>query len=134
MLTLESGKTAEYNFVRPKGAPISGEIVGLPDKNVDGVFVYVRPVSVTGDPRAKTDRKLPTFDGLGLDGAGAFKTERIAPGEYRIVATAYRTETPEERSRSGWRLPAWVGTATVTVPDAGDPPYVRVEMKPYPSP
>ncbi len=132
-LTLESGKTAEYNFVRSTGAPIRGEIIGLPDKNVDGVFVYVKPVSATGDPRDSADWKLPTFDGMGLDGNGQFTTERIAPGQYKIIATAYRTETPEERGSHGWRLPTWIGASIVTVPETGEPPRVRVEMKPYPS-
>nr|MDA3857583.1 carboxypeptidase-like regulatory domain-containing protein [Roseovarius sp.] len=113
------------------GASISGEIVGLPDENVDGVFVYVKPVEASGDPQGRTDWKLPTFDGLSLDGNGEFTTERIAPGQYKIIATANRTETAEERGRSGLRLPAWVGSAIVTVPETGEAPRVRVEMKPY---
>jgi hypothetical protein len=130
-LTLESGKTGEYNFVRPTGAPISGEIAGLPGRDVDGVFVYVKPAEASGDPRGRTDWKLPTFDGVGLDEAGEFTTECIPPGQYKVIATANRTESPEERRSTGLRLPAWVGSATVTVPETGDPPRVRVEMKPY---
>ena len=130
-LTLASGKTAAYNFVRKAGMPISGDVVGLPKEGVDGVFVYVRDQRVSGDPRKLDDWKLPTFDGLALVGNGSFTTERIPPGKYKVVVEAYKQETPGEMSGSGWRLPKWTAAADVDVPETGEPPKVRLMMRPY---
>ncbi len=131
-LTLASGKTTAYDLVRKTGTPISGDVVGLPKEGVNGVFVYVRDQRASGDPRSKLDEwKLRTFDGLALEGNGPFKTERIPPGKYKVVVQAYRQETRKEMSRSGWRLPKWIGTADVTVPESGEPPNVRLMMRLY---
>ncbi|NQT11184.1 MAG: biopolymer transporter ExbD [Planctomycetes bacterium] len=130
-LTLASGKTTAYNFVRETGTPISGDVAGLPKEGVSGVFVSVRDQRVSGDPRARDEWKLRTFDGLSLQGNGSFQTERIPPGKYQVVVEAYKQETPEEMSLSGWRLPKWMGTADVDVPESGEPPKVRLMMRPY---
>ncbi len=130
-LTLASGKTAAYEFVRKTGMPITGEVAGLPKEGVGGVFLYVRDQRASGDPRNDDDWKLRTFDGLALEGNGSFKTERIPPGKYKVVVEAYKQETPGEMSLSGWRLPKWTGTADVDVVESGDPPKVRVTMHSY---
>ena len=130
-LTLVSGKTTAYDFVRKTGTPITGEVVGLPKEGVNGVYVSIRDQRASGDPRNSDDWMLPTFDGLALEGNGTFKTERIPPGKYKVVVEAYRQETREEMSRSGWRLPKWTGTAEVDVPESGEPPKVRLMMRPY---
>ncbi|MBN2294292.1 MAG: DUF1549 domain-containing protein [Pirellulales bacterium] len=130
-LKLTTGKTIPYNLVRKTGTPISGHVVGLPKEGVSGVYVYIRDPRVSSNPRNLGDWKLPTSDGLALEGNDSFKTERIEPGKYKVVAEAYRQETPEEMTYSGVRLPKWIGTAIVNVPESGDPPNVRVEMREY---
>ena len=130
-LTLASDKTIAYNFVRKTGTPISGDVVGLPKEGVNGVFVYVRDQRVSGDPRKLDEWKLRTFDGLALEGNGPFKTERIPPGKYKVVVEAYKQETREEMSHTGIRLPKWIGTAGVNVPESGEPPKVRLMMRPF---
>jgi beta-lactamase regulating signal transducer with metallopeptidase domain/protocatechuate 3,4-dioxygenase beta subunit len=129
-LTLVSGKTTAYDFVRKTGTPIGGEVVGLPKEGVNGVYVSIRDQQASGDPRNRDDWKLRTFDGLALEGNGPFKTERIPPGKYKVVVEAYKQETREEMSRSGWRLPKWTAAADVDVPESGAPPKVRVIMRP----
>ncbi len=131
-LALASGKTTPYDLVRKTGTPIAGDVVGLPKEGVDGVFVCIRDHRVGGDPRGiNEDWKLPTFDGLALEGNGSFMTERIPPGKYKVIVKAYRQETPEEKSRSGIRLPKWIATADVEVPESGEPPKARLTMRPY---
>ncbi len=130
-LTLASGKTTAYNFVRKTGTPIGGEVVGLPKEGINGVFLYVRDQRASGDPRNRDDWKLRTFDGLALEGNGPFKTERIPPGKYKVVVEAYRQETRGEMTSTGWRLPKWIGTADVDVPESGEPPNVRLIMRSY---
>ncbi len=99
---IEAGKTAKLEFVRTKGGPISGQVVGLKEAGAPGAFVNVRPEQVTGDPRAPGDEwKLPFFDALATGPDGQFKTSRISPGTYMVTAEAYKPETPEERGRLG---------------------------------
>ncbi len=130
-LTLASGKMTAYDFVRKAGMPISGEVVGLPKEGVDGVFLYVRDQRASGNPRNSDDWKLPTFDGLALEGNGSFQTERIPPGKYKVVVEAYKQETPGEMSHSGWRLPKWTAAADVDVSKSGEPPKAHLIMRPY---
>ena len=132
-LTLASGKTTAYNVVRKTGTPITGEVVGLPKEGVNGVFVSVRDQRVSGDPRQLDEWRPRTFDGLALEGNGPFKTERLLPGKYEVVVEAYKAykrKTREEMSRLDRRRPKWFGTARVNVPESGEPPKVRVMMRP----
>jgi len=129
-VTLKPGKTTTIQFVRKRGHPIEGELVGLEHTQVPGAYVYVRPPEATGDPEARDEWKLPIFDGVVCVRGGKFKTALIEPGQYKIVAHAYEPERPGGGFSTGWRLPAYVGTAMVRVPADGPPPPVRIEMKP----
>jgi hypothetical protein len=129
-ITLEPGKTAVADFVRKGGHPIVGQLTGLKDTGVAGAFIFVKDGKATGDPRKTDEWKLPMFDADICAVDGQFKTETLSPGEYMVIAEAYK---PEDRSlgfRSGWRLPDFLGTAKVTVRAEGPPPQVRIEMKP----
>jgi hypothetical protein len=128
-VTLEAGKTTEIQLVRKTGQPIAGQLMGLKDTGVAGAFVFVKDGKATGDPRGlMADSKLATFDALACAVDGQFKTETLPPGEYTVVAEAYK---PDNSGRRGERLPDYVGTAKVTVGEGGPPPQVRIEMKPY---
>ena len=134
-VVIESGKTTESSFIRDRGAAVVGRIVGLKegmvtmDERVPGANVCVRPVSVTGDTLT-ADWKLPTFDAFACGPDGKFKTEQLLPGQYAIIAEAWRPATREEMAHTGHRLPAFVGRTVVTVPESGRPPEVTIEMKP----
>ena len=68
------------------------------DNSQPGATVCVCPESVMGDLviAAFFDRNLSLFDvrKCGLD--GRFKTERLLPGKYAIIAEAYVPEKKEE--------------------------------------
>ncbi len=129
-VTLKPGKTTTIEFVRKRGHPIDGELVGLEHTLVPGAYVYVRPPEATGDPEARDEWRLPIFDGVACVRGGKFKTALIEPGQYKIVAHAFEPEPPGVGFNTAWRLPAYVGTAMVRVPEDGPPPPVRIEMKP----
>ncbi len=129
-VTLEPGKTTTLQFVRKKGSPIEGKVVGLERTGATGAFVFVRSPKVTGDPQAHDEWRLPIYDGVTSAKDGRFKTALIEPGQYKIVAHAYEPEPRGMGISTGWRLPAYVGTAKVTVPEDGPPPRVQIEMKP----
>ena len=137
LLTIESGKTLESNFIRDRGTAVVGQVVGLKQEmrasvsgaaDSAGVLVSVR------SPEAKggifSDLELPLFDILkcGLD--GRFKTEQLLPGKYAIVVEAWLPEKPEEMQGSGIRRSSFIGWTVVTVPESGPPLQVTVELKP----
>jgi beta-lactamase regulating signal transducer with metallopeptidase domain len=133
-ITVESGKDAETTFVRDRGQRVSGQVVGLDLERVTGAFIYVRPAEATGDPRAGDRWEMPTFDALTCGPNGRFRTGRLSPGEYTVVAEVYLPEAPEQRRLSGLRVADLVGTAKVRVPEEGAAPEVRIELKPRPEP
>lgn len=131
-LRLEPGRTQRADFVRKTGSPITGDVLGLKAAGAPGAFIYVKPAEANGDPYSRDEWKLRTFDAATCKVDGRFKTARIPPGSYTVIANAYKPEPQTGVVRTGWRLPDFIGTAKVTVPQAGPPPPVRIEMKPRP--
>ncbi len=133
-ITVEAGKVIHVDFVRRTGRPIEGEVVGLREEEVPGAFIYIKPAEATGDTYNIDEWKLTTFDFLTCDVTGRFRSARIPPGFYTVIANAYKPESQTGgRMMSGYRLPDFIGTTKVKVPKDGQPPYVRIEMKPRPS-
>jgi hypothetical protein len=133
-ITVEAGEVTAVDFVRRTGQPIEGEVVGLLEEEVPGAFIYIKSVDATGDPYNIDEWKLTIFDFLTCDVTGRFKTARILPGSYTVIANAYKPEPQTGGFRStGIRLPDFIGTTKVTVPKDGQPLYVRIEIKPRPS-
>ncbi len=131
-ITLDAGKTSEVEFVRKTGHPITGEVVGLKEAGVPGALIYVKPAAATGDPLKTDEWKLTTFDALTCGEDGQFKTARIPPGTYTVIVYAYNPEPRTNIFYTGVRLPDFIGTAKVTVPENAPPPPVRIELKPRP--
>lgn len=131
-ITAEAGRVIHADFVRRAGHPIEGHIVALQEAEVPGAFIHIKPSEATGDPDDVDEWRLTTFDFLICDVTGRFKTARIAPGSYAVVANAYRPEPQTGVLRSGIRLPDFIGIAKVTVPEQGLPPRVRIDMQPCP--
>ncbi len=60
---------------------------------------------------------------------GLFLTERIAPGTYEVHADGYARLTPEQERRTGRIRPAITAQATVTVPESGKAPSLKLKLK-----
>lgn len=118
-ITLQPGKTAVAEFVRPEGHPIVGEVAGLAKGSVPGVFIEV---ASAGNEKGST-----TLDALACEVNGRFKTARIPPGTYTVTATAYK---PDRGVRLGLLVPQFVGHVEVTVPKDRPPAPVRIQMAP----
>jgi hypothetical protein len=130
-IVLDSGQTQNVDLVRAKGSSLRGELVGLEETDAPGAYIYVRSGTASGDPKDLGERALPSFDALAFNrGDRQFQTARLEPGTYTVVAEAYRPETREQQGRSGIRLPAWIGTAKVTISANTPPAPVRIEMRP----
>ena len=131
---IESGKTAVTDFVRSKGAPITGQVVGLDQGEVakakpTHVFVRVLPPKEERTQWLIFDVVMLEPDDKLMD--GQFTTERIPPGQYKVQAEVYIPETEEQRHRTGWRTPAFEGEVLVTVPEEGLPEPVKIQLAPW---
>jgi uncharacterized protein (TIGR03067 family) len=131
---VESGKTTVTDFVRPKGAPITGQVVGLDQGEVakaKPTRVYVRVL-----PPKEDRSRHPTFDSVGMEPGdkpmdGKFTTERIPPGQYKVRAEVFIPETAEQRRSTGIVPPGFEGEALVTVPEEGTPEPVKIPLAPF---
>jgi len=130
-VAVESGKTTTSEvFVRARGASVEGRLVGLKKGAITsqrGAVVRVYPVDVldeldnNGDP--------PVSDALVCDPDGKFKTERLLPGQYAIIAEAYLPTTLEQGFGTVFVQPTLFGRAVVTVPERGEPQPVTIELQ-----
>jgi len=131
---VEAGKTTVTDFVRPKGAPITGQVIGLDQGEVakaKPTHVYVRVLLPEGDRWGH-----PVFDVVGMEPGdrpmdGKFTTERIPPGRYKVRAEVYIPETESQRRSTGIVPPGFVGEALVTVPEEGLPEPVKIQLAPW---
>jgi hypothetical protein len=128
-------RTTTVEFIRPAGGrSVTGEMVGLPETGVAGTFVSVMPAEPGDvDPREKYAR--PRLDFVAA-AAGRFRTEKLPPGEYWVVATAYGPSQDRVREvDGGWGMssgvqpPAYVGWAKITVERESEPLPLRIEMR-----
>ena len=133
-IKIESGKTTVTDFVRPKGAPISGQVVGLDQGDVakaGPTRVYVRVLP------PQSGRRVPSaLDVVGMEPGerpldGRFTTERIPPGQYKVRAEVFVPETEQQRRSTGLVPPAFEGEAQVTVPEQGLPEPVKILLRPF---
>jgi len=60
---------------------------------------------------------------------GLFLTERIPPGTFEVHAEGYAPMTPEQERRTGLAMPALTAQATVTVPESGVIPSLKLKLK-----
>ena len=141
IVKIDPGKSATVDIARPKGAAVSGQVIGLdrPDMRKvtpARVFVTVERAVETGGSRPPHDNtQNPYFDTIdagtifqnGDAPDGKFTTEPLPPGKYRITANIF------DDSRSDLTTldtpPLFAGEALVTVPDEGEPPPVKIELQ-----
>ena len=128
---LKPGKETTVRFDREKNAkPISGRVTGLPDDSPYSLTVEVRSPKVTGALHSSKEDMLPTYDALSCRPGKPFETAPIPPGEYTLLAEAYRPLTRDAITSTAWPLPDFLGTVKVTVPAEGKAPKVEIKMLP----
>jgi len=131
---VEAGKATVLDFVRPKGAPITGQVVGLDQGEVAKAKPTRVDVRVVAPEGGRWDS--PRFDSIGMEPGdkpmdGKFTTERIPPGRYKVRAEVYVPETAEQRRSTGIVPPAFEGEALVTVPEEGLPEPLKIQLAPF---
>jgi hypothetical protein len=138
-----SDKTTLISFVRTTGTRLAGSVEWEEGTQLTGVILSVRKVASPDDP--PSERHFPhLFDARLLrvssnDGVqekpeivgnrGLFLTERIAPGTHEVFAEGYTSLTPEQEGRTGIVRPTLTAQSTVTVPESGVVPSLKLELK-----
>ena len=138
-----SEKTTPVSFVRTTGTRLTGSVEWDEGTKLTGVILSVRKVASPDDP--PSERLFPhLFDARLLrvssnDGPqekpeivgnrGLFLTERIPPGTYEVHAEGYAPLTPEQERSTGIVRATLTAQATVTVPESGVVPSLKLKLK-----
>ncbi len=127
--TIASGETTTIEFVRDKGAPVTGRIVGLDGDamaklKVAAVMITVRKPGEDLNARIFDEVVVPIDLPSQAPLDVKFSTERLLPGQYKIEVQLWASP-----NRANVLLaPVFVGEALVTVPDRGDPEPIKIEL------
>jgi hypothetical protein len=94
------------------------------------VNVYVQP------PKSDDPWDVSPFDVVAMEPGdqpldSKFTTERILPGRYKIRAEVYIPEKQEQAFYTGIVPPAYEGETFVTVPEQGQPDFVKITLAPF---
>jgi hypothetical protein len=138
-----SDKTTPISFVRTTGTRLAGSVEWDEGTKLTGVILSVRKVASPEDP--PSERHFPHLFDVRLlrvssnDGPqekpeivgnrGLFLTERIPPGTYEVHAEGYALLTPEQERRTGIVRPTLTAQSTVTVPESGAVPSLKLGLK-----
>ena len=138
-----SEKTTPISFVRTTGSRLTGSVEWDEGTKLTGVIVSVRKVASPDDP--PSERLFPhLFDARLLrvssnDGSqekpeivgnrGLFLTDRIPPGTVEVHAEGYAPLTPEQERSTGIVRATLTAQATVTVPESGVVPSLKLKLK-----
>jgi hypothetical protein len=138
-----SDKTTPISFVRTTGTRLVGSVEWDEGTKLTGVILSVRKVASPEDP--SSERLFPHLYDLRLlrvssngspqekpeivGNRGLFLTERIPPGTCEVHAEGYAPLTPEQEGRTGIVRPTLTAQATVTVPESGAVPSLKLGLK-----
>lgn len=126
---LKAGETKTIHFVRDRGAKVRGKITWPADTKLMGTVVAVRSERAGKSP-FDDHEWTTTYASTTAAADGAFLTERIAPGKYLLVASAYMPLTPEQRFQSGAILPSYRAEIKIEVPADGELVVEDLALKP----
>lgn len=142
-----SDKPTTVSFVRKTGARLSGSVEWDEKLELTGVIIKVQQVlpadanaadrmfAAALDARllrvsAKDEADGKTGEKPAIVGhRGLFLTERIPPGTYEVYAEGYAPLTPERQARLGIIGPTVTARSTVIVPESGNVPSLKLELK-----
>ncbi len=127
---LEPGQTQRVDMVRTTGHPIRGEVSGINDAGAAGAYIYVYSSHPTNNLEMVVHTGKP-FDMQACDVDGVFKTARLEPGTYTIVALAFKQQTSRVGMVSHSGDPEFMGAANVVVTPDKEPPPLKFELVPW---
>jgi hypothetical protein len=141
-------KTTPVSFVRPTGTRLKGSVEWDEATKLTGVILSVRKAASPDDPPSERhfpplfDARLLRVSSSGekqekfeiVGHRGLFLTERIPPGTYEVHAEGYAPLTPQQEFRTGIIGPTLTAQTTVTVPESGAVPLIKLKLEKPASP
>jgi hypothetical protein len=138
-----SDKTTPVSFVRTTGTRLTGSVEWDDGTKLTGIIISVRRAGSPDDPLYERhfghlfDARLLRVSGNGgprekpeiVGNRGLFLTERIPAGTYEVHAEGYAPLTPEQERRTGIVRATLTAQSTVTVPESGVVPSLKLELK-----
>ena len=138
-----SDKTTPVSFVRTTGTRLTGSVEWDEGTKLTGVIISVRKAASPDDPPNERlgphlfDARLLRVSGNGgpqekleiVGNRGLFLTERIPPGTYEVHAEGYAPLTAEQERFTGIVGPTLTAQSTVTVPESGVVPSLKLKLK-----
>ncbi len=138
-----SDKTTPVSFVRTTGTRLTGSVEWEEATKLTGVIISVRKAPSPDDPPNGRlfpdliDARLLRVSGNGrpqekpeiVGNRGLFLTERIPPGTYEVHAEGYARLTAEQQRFTGIVGPTLSAQSTVTVPESGVVPSLKLKLK-----
>ena len=116
---LKPGEMKSIKFVRETGSRVRGKVTWPAEAKLMGTIVSVRSLVDQKSPFDEHDWPL-VYASHVVEKDGCFRTERISPGKYLLVAKAYTELTPEQRIRSGLVGPSHGTQLKIEVTDEGE--------------
>jgi hypothetical protein len=98
---LKAGETKSIRYVRDKGSRVRGKVTWQADTKLMGIVVSIQSEKAEKGPFGGHYEWPTTYASQTAAADGTFRTERIAPGTYLLVAEGYSPLTPEQRVRLG---------------------------------
>ena len=125
--SLKSGESRAIVFERPKGQRVKGVVTNLAE------FKPNRTIVEICSPNAKDDDvgrglEVTVFDAQQCND-GKFETDRLAPGKYKALATAYDAWTEGQMFSSGLPRPHFVGSVEFTIPPEGKAEPIEIKLR-----
>ena len=117
-MRLHAGDKKTLSLVRKKGTNIVGKLIGPEGVELMGAVIKVESLKPEKDPFGQREWTTEFTAVLAAED-GMFKTERIAPGRYRLVAEAYLPLEPNNRLSSGIPRPRYRAAIEVEIPEGG---------------
>jgi beta-lactamase regulating signal transducer with metallopeptidase domain/Leucine-rich repeat (LRR) protein len=137
-VVLEPGKTQRVDFVRTNSGVVRGTVIGLKELQAAGAYILVRSALATANLRKETE--LATYDVAACGPDGEFHFTALPPGNYTIVAAAYKKPLDffwiffqnrpagDTFNEPGIR-PDFVGATKVSVREDQSTEPVRIELQ-----
>jgi hypothetical protein len=143
---IDSDKTTPISFVRMTGARLAGSVEWDDQTKLTGVILSVRKAASPADSPSERhfpdllDARLlrassndaPSEKSEIVGNRGLFLTERIPPGTYEVHAEGYAPLTPQQQRRTGIIGPTLTAQATVTIPESGKVPSLKLKLNRVP--
>jgi len=126
---LQAGESKAVQFIREQGSRVRGKVTLPEETKLMGIIISIQSEKAEKGPYDVYEYPT-TYASQTAAADGTFLTERIAPGEYLLVATAHTPLTDEQRFLTGIIGPSFQAQVTIEVSDDGELLVPDLVLKP----